>query len=51
MLYKIAVAFLVLWMLGLLLGYAMGGLINLLLGVAVILVIIDVKRKRSLQNK
>ena len=47
MLYKIAVALVILWMLGLLFGYAMGGFINILLGLAVIMVIIDVRRKRS----
>jgi hypothetical protein len=34
-------------MLGLLFGYAMGGFINILLGLAVIMAIIDVRRKRS----
>jgi uncharacterized membrane protein len=47
MLYKIAVALVILWMLGLLFGYAMGGFINILLGLAVIMAIIDVRRKRS----
>lgn len=51
MLYKIAVALVILWLLGILFGYAMGGLINILLALAVIMVIIDVRRKRSLQTK
>jgi hypothetical protein len=50
MLYKIAVTLVILWMLGILFGYAMGGLINILLGLAVIMVIIDVRRKRSVRK-
>jgi hypothetical protein len=51
MLYKIAVALVILWILGILFGYAKGGIINILLGIAAFMVIIDVKRKRSLQAK
>jgi uncharacterized membrane protein len=50
MLYKIAVALVILWMLGILFGYAMGGIINILLVLAVIMVIIDVRRKRSVRE-
>jgi uncharacterized membrane protein len=50
MLYKIAVALVILWLLGILFGYAMGGLINILLALAVIMVIIDVRRKRSVRK-
>jgi hypothetical protein len=46
MLYKIAVALVILWMLGVVFGYAMGGIINILLALGVIMVIIDVRRKR-----
>jgi hypothetical protein len=51
MLYKIAVTLAILWLLALVFGHAMGGWINILLGIAVIMVIIDVRRKRSLQTK
>jgi hypothetical protein len=47
MLYKTAVASVILWILAILFGYTAGGLINILLGLAVIMVIIDVRRKRS----
>ena len=50
MLYKTAVALVVLWLVGILFGYTMGGLINILLALAVILVFIDVRRKRLLQK-
>ena len=49
MLYTIAIVLLVLWLMAILLGYVMGGFIHILLGLAVIMVFIDVfnKRKRS----
>jgi hypothetical protein len=47
MLYTIAVIALVLWILALLGGYLMGGLINILLGFSIIMVLIDVFRKRK----
>jgi hypothetical protein len=52
MLYTIAVALLVLWLLAILGGHLMGGLINILFGLAVILVFIDVfsKRKRTISK-
>ncbi|MGA3268960.1 MAG: lmo0937 family membrane protein [Verrucomicrobiota bacterium] len=40
MLYTIAVVLLVLWLLGLVSGYAMGGFIHLLLAVAVVMVLV-----------
>ena len=39
MLYTIAVVFLVLWLLGLVSGYALGGFIHLLLAVAIVMVL------------
>jgi hypothetical protein len=42
MLWTIAVIFLVLWALGLVGGYALGGLIHLLLVVAIIMVLVQV---------
>ena len=42
MLWKIAVIFLVLWALGLVSGYALGGLIHLLLVVAIVMVLVQV---------
>ena len=50
MLYKFAVALVILWLLGIVFGYTRGGLINILLGLAIIIVIIDVRRKRSIQK-
>jgi len=52
MIYKIAVVLLVLWLLGILAGYTRGGFINILLALAIIMVFIDVfkKRKRSVQK-
>jgi hypothetical protein len=49
MLYTIAIVLLVLWLMAILPGYVMGGFIHILLGLAVIMVFIDVfnKRKRS----
>ena len=40
MLYTIAVVLLILWLLGLVSGYAIGGLIHILLVVAVVMVLI-----------
>ena len=42
MLYTIAVVLLVLWLLGLVSGYAIGGLIHILLVVAVVMVLLRV---------
>ncbi len=50
MLYKSAVALVLLWILSIVFGYAMGGIINILLVLAVIMVIIDVRRKRSVRK-
>ena len=52
MLYTIAVILLILWLLAILGGYVMGGLINILLGLAVIMVFIDVfsRRRRSVSK-
>lgn len=50
MLYKIAVGFVILWVVGIVFGYALGGLINILLALAAIIVFIDVRRKRLLQK-
>jgi len=52
MIYKIAVVLLVLWLLGILAGYTRGGFINILLALAIIMVFIDVfkKRNRSVQK-
>jgi hypothetical protein len=41
MLYTIAVVLLVLWMLGLVSGYAMGGFIHILLVVAIVMVLVN----------
>jgi hypothetical protein len=41
MLYTIAVVLLVLWLLGLVSGYAMGGLIHALLVIAVVMVLLN----------
>ena len=46
MLYTIAVVLLVLWLLGLVSGYAIGGLIHLLLVVAVVMVLLRVIQGR-----
>ena len=46
MLYTIAVVLLVLWLLGLVSGYAIGGLIHILLVVAVIMVLLRVIQGR-----
>jgi hypothetical protein len=41
MLYTIAVVLLVLWLLGLVAGYAMGGLIHTLLLIAIVMVLLN----------
>ena len=41
MLYTIAVVLLILWLLGLVSGYAIGGLIHILLVVAVVMVLLN----------
>lgn len=41
MLYTLAVVLIALWLLGLLAGYAMGGLIHILLVVAIIMVLVN----------
>ena len=46
MLYTIAVVLLVLWLLGLVSGYAIGGLIHILLVVAVVMVLLRVIQGR-----
>ena len=47
MLYTIAVVLLVLWLLGLVSGYAIGGLIHILLVVAVVMVLLRVIQGRE----
>ena len=49
MLYTIAVVLLVLWLLGLVSGYALGGFIHLLLAVAIVMVLVNLisGRKRN----
>jgi Family of unknown function (DUF5670) len=46
MLYTIAIVLLVLWLLGLVSGYAIGGLIHILLVVAVVMVLLRVIQGR-----
>jgi Family of unknown function (DUF5670) len=46
MLYTIAVVLLVLWLLGLVSGYAIGGLIHILLVVAVVMVLLRIIQGR-----
>jgi len=41
MLYTIAVVLLVLWLLGLISGYALGGFIHILLAVAIVMVLVN----------
>ena len=41
MLYTIAVVLLVLWLLGLISGYALGGFIHILLAVAIVMVLVS----------
>jgi len=48
MLYTIAVVFLVLWLLGLVSGYTIGGFIHLLLAVAIVMVFIRLITGRKL---
>ena len=46
MLYTIAVILIVLWLLGLVTSYTMGGVIHVLLGIAVVLILIQVIQGR-----
>jgi hypothetical protein len=46
MLYTIAVVLLILWLLGLVSGYAIGGLIHILLVVAIVMVLLRVIQGR-----
>ena len=46
MLYTLAVVLLILWLLGLVSGYAIGGLIHLFLVVAVVMVLLSLIRGR-----
>lgn len=48
MLYTIAVVLLVLWLLGLVSGYTMGGFIHLLLAVAIVVVLVRLITGRKL---
>ena len=50
MLYTIAVVLLVLWLLGLVSGYALGGFIHLLLAVAIIMVLVNLISGRRRLN-
>ena len=50
MLYTIAVVLLVLWLLGLVSGYALGGFIHLLLAVAIVMVIVNLIAGRRRLN-
>lgn len=47
MLYTIAVIFVILWLLGLVTAYTMGGLIHVLLVIAIIVVLLRVIRGRG----
>ncbi len=47
MLWTIAVILIILWLLGLITGYAIGGLIHILLVIAIIMILIRVIRGRS----
>lgn len=47
MLYTIAVVLVVLWLLGLVTSYTMGGLIHILLVIAIIVVLLNVIRGRK----
>jgi hypothetical protein len=42
MLYTLAVVLLVLWLLGLVSGYAMGGFIHILLVIAIVMILVNV---------
>jgi hypothetical protein len=46
MLYTIAVVLIVLWLLGLITGYAIGGFIHVLLVIAVIMILVNVIQGR-----
>jgi len=48
MLYAIAAAFVILWLLGLVTSHAMGGLIHVLLVIAVVVVLVNIIRGRKL---
>ena len=50
MLYTIAVVLLVLWLLGLVSGYALGGFIHLLLAVAIVMVLVSLISGRRRLN-
>jgi hypothetical protein len=50
MLYTIAVVLLVLWLLGLVSGYALGGFIHLLLAVAIVMVLVNLISGRRRLN-
>lgn len=47
MLWTIAVILIILWLLGLITGYAIGGFIHILLVIAIIMILIRVIRGRS----
>jgi hypothetical protein len=47
MLYKIAVALLILWVLGLLTSFTLGGFIHVLLATAIILILLRLMRGRN----
>lgn len=46
MLYTIAVVLLILWVLGLVSSYTMGGLVHVLLVIAIVMVLVDVIGRR-----
>ena len=50
MFYTIAVVLLVLWLLGLVSGYALGGFIHLLLAVAIVMVLVNLISGRRRLN-
>jgi hypothetical protein len=50
MLYTIAVVLLILWLLGLVSGYALGGFIHLLLAVAIVMVLVNLISGRKRLN-
>ena len=50
MLYTLAVVLLVLWLLGLVSGYALGGFIHLLLAVAIVMVLVNLISGRRRLN-
>ena len=50
MLYTIAVVMLVMWLLGLVSGYALGGFIHLLLAVAIVMVLVNLISGRRRLN-